>query len=586
MAMLTADGAVRVWVANRWRTAQGFPTGVAAIAQGADELWCVTEQGAAYCWKAGSGWRHDETIADVVSLSFSADNTLYAALADGAVHARTSGADEWSPTAIRTNSELTRAVRTAARKPGWLRFGMRSLLVVFVLLAVLLGPLRWFWQFNKRVKEQEVAVAILESQGAVIQYAHEFDPTGKPIRKPTEPGPGWLKSLLGRHAVVTPVKLRWYLGDVDSSRLAALPSLRELEVGDLSQQDVVNIAKLKNLERLKIMPMDPFYGETADDFSPLGELRELSSVDIIVDGSPNLSFLRKLDNLKTLRIDANHVFELPQLGHLPKLESVHMTQPDSLTPLRGAKQLKTLVVEPEHFAHYAEHLKSLDGVEGLPNLVELEAANSNVHDLSPLRGLKRLESLNLAGAPAADLSPLADCTGLKYLAVGDEVQPQPIDLAPICKLPELEELSVFGAAVVQPDELARMKKLRYLRIHLPSTDLSGVARVTNLRELSVFFPLSEQRSPDLSELAGLKNLESLAIGSVDNVAPTSKMMRLMRLSIHGEDNLDLTPLAQAPALEELRYNHREIDLEQLKAAVANDKDPVREAAPATGRTPR
>lgn len=76
----------------------------------------------------------------------------------------------------------------------WLRFGLRSLLIIVTLLAVWLG---WI---AERAERQRRAVAAIHAAGGTVVYAHEVDEhRARRSNPPPPPGPTWLHAWIGPH---------------------------------------------------------------------------------------------------------------------------------------------------------------------------------------------------------------------------------------------------------------------------------------------------------------------------------------------------------------------------------------------------
>ena len=71
------------------------------------------------------------------------------------------------------------------------QFDLRSLFIILTLAAV------WLAVVFQRCREQRSAVARVLELGGSVQYEHERDQNGRPIRDAPLPGPTWLRRWLG-----------------------------------------------------------------------------------------------------------------------------------------------------------------------------------------------------------------------------------------------------------------------------------------------------------------------------------------------------------------------------------------------------
>ena len=82
-------------------------------------------------------------------------------------------------------------------------------------------------------------------------------------------------------------------------------------------------------------------------------------------------------------------------------------------------------------------LSELVGVEGLPNLLEIDCSDTQVSDLAPLAGLSNLRWLDCSSTQVSDLSPLASLSNLQWL---DCSYTRVSSLVPLVGLPNLKWL--------------------------------------------------------------------------------------------------------------------------------------------------
>ena len=125
------------------------------------------------------------------------------------------------------------------RRRGWLSVSLRSLLVLFTILAV------WMAIVANRARHQRRLVAALSQvPGAMIMYDHEWDLSAggeipMPLPLGPRPGPLWLRSRLGDEYFDTVIGVfltgRWEDGSAEEVRqnvqlVGELPNLRVLSL--------------------------------------------------------------------------------------------------------------------------------------------------------------------------------------------------------------------------------------------------------------------------------------------------------------------------------------------------------------------
>jgi hypothetical protein len=124
------------------------------------------------------------------------------------------------------------------------------------------------------------------------------------------------------------------------------------------------------------------------DLSPLSELSNLQSLDLMGTQVDNLSPLAELINLQSLNLWKTKVTDLSPLAGLTNLQALDLS--------------RTRVMD-------------LSPLSKLINLQYLSVINTNVSDLSPLTSLTNMQYLYISGTKVINLLPLAMLINLKTL---------------------------------------------------------------------------------------------------------------------------------------------------------------------------
>ncbi|GAA3096779.1 hypothetical protein GCM10010464_70390 [Pseudonocardia yunnanensis] len=198
----------------------------------------------------------------------------------------------------------------------------------------------------------------------------------------------------------------------------------------------------------------------------------------------------------------------------------------------------------------------LDGLDHLPNLVDLDLSGNNVGELSALVQAPQLTALTLTNNAVRDLSPLAGLTSLQELGLsGNEVT----DIAPLAGLTQLRFLGLSGNAV---------------------TDLRPLASLANLTELDV----SDNQVADVTPLAGLSRLDRLRLGRnlIADPSALQALPALTTLDVSGNRIRDAATLAGCPAVKELSIGGNPLadvgplrDMPALEGVDLSESDPTR-----------
>ena len=170
-------------------------------------------------------------------------------------------------------------------------------------------------------------------------------------------------------------------------------------------------------------------------------------------------------------------------------------------------------------------IRSIRGLESLPNLASLDLPNNGITDLTPLADLQKLASIKLTNNQVTDLTPLAG-------------------------LPVLNDLGLSGNTITDLKPLAHVATIRSLG--LSRNQISNLTPLTALTGLTTL-DVSENRVTNVAPLAHLKQLSRLTLAGnrISSPAPLNDLPSLSMLDIAGNRISDAATFAGFPALEEL-----------------------------------
>ena len=203
----------------------------------------------------------------------------------------------------------------AKRKPRWLRYSLRSMLLVVLVLSVWLG-----YKANQAAKQRRAVRTIYELGG---QVGYDFAYTE--YRQP--PGPAWIHKLLGIDWFNAVVDVDVIDFTVDDHQLAALigdlPDIKHMDLTDttVNGEGLEHVASLRQLETLSL-------GDTHITDANLRHLRRcraLTALWLYRTGitDAGLVHLSGLKNLKYLSVEYTKVTDegVARLqAELPNLE--------------------------------------------------------------------------------------------------------------------------------------------------------------------------------------------------------------------------------------------------------------------------
>jgi Leucine-rich repeat (LRR) protein len=202
----------------------------------------------------------------------------------------------------------------------------------------------------------------------------------------------------------------------------------------------------------------------ATDLAGLGELENVSNLDLSDNQLSELAPLGSLINLRQLFLHGNQIAHIGPLASLANLQFLYLNrnQVESLDPLDGLAMLGVLNVR-------ANRLTSLEGLD-LPDLGVLDAGENRIAALGTLSGLASLTQLDLRENQLADLAGIESLSQLKLLDVSDN----PVSaLAALVELNELEVLDLSGTDVESLTPLMGMQSV--INLDLGATLVSDLS---------------------------------------------------------------------------------------------------------------
>ena len=221
--------------------------------------------------------------------------------------------------------------------------------------------------------------------------------------------PAWKKVIQKQHFKgkdVTPT----------DEQLQEIGKMIFLDIED--NKDIKTLAPAEALQLLEIIKARNSGLESLDGIDNLINLKEIDCSDN--DNINSLIPLSSLNNLEKINCGNTMIKSLVPLRNLEKLRNldVHYTTIVDLRILKNLKNLTTLDVSQNI------SLFSLDGVNYMTDLMNLNCSESNVDNLLPLSKLKNLQRLDCSNTKIESLRPVQlvktlqdiDCSGTKIKA--------------------------------------------------------------------------------------------------------------------------------------------------------------------------
>ena len=280
----------------------------------------------------------------------------------------------------------------SARSRQYLRMSLRTMMVLVLILAVLLG-----WRVNK-ARQQARAVAAVQKNGGWVHYDYEF--VGGKLTKGAEP---WAPRLL-----------RTILGDEFFQEIEHVSLVYDDSTGtrydnkDLTTRDDL-FAQIASQPGIKTLLL---HGTQATDegLKYVGKMTSLESLyfwDATSITDAGVAHLAGLKNLKNVHISWSKITDesLVLLSSLPKIEELslqdnHFSDAGFLR-LKGQNTLKQLATGQGSFEVTDEGLIHLKEFKNL-SLVDLQNSKVTAQGLYRLKGMPSLKTLWISGTPITD----------------------------------------------------------------------------------------------------------------------------------------------------------------------------------------
>ena len=174
----------------------------------------------------------------------------------------------------------------------------------------------------------------------------------------------------------------------------------------------------------------------------------------------------------------------------------------------------------------------------LLKLINLDAEDRQITDLTGLEHATQLQNLNLGGNQISDISPLTSLEIIESLVLPDN---QISDISVLTGLENLTWLNLSGNQIRDLNGLTDLPVLSGLDLTSNQIrDITPLAGLTQLRGLWLWY----NHIPDISPLAELSHLTHLHLENnvISDVSPLAGLINLERLAL--DDNLifDISPL--------------------------------------------
>lgn len=285
---------------------------------------------------------------------------------------------------------------------------------------------------------------------------------------------------------------------VNMGALVGLVGLKELNLSKTGIDDIAELATLKNLQRLDLQ------GTNLSGLFGVGEMSSLKELNIESTPLIDLNPLRAAQNLEVLYADQSGINSLTPLSGLRNLRKVYcdntaITEEDAQSFMR--KNPKILVISgsanlqdwwkgmsPIWKEVFRKQLPFEDepGRDQLQVLVNAEKLSlrdmRQIRSLEPVQAMRNLKEINLSNSGVLDLKPLAELTSLEYIyADSSSIS----DLSPLESLAKLKEITFSNTSVASLEPLRSLFNLEL--INADYTSIRSILPVKGLLSLKQMY---------------------------------------------------------------------------------------------------
>ena len=232
-AVLRDDGSVAYEADGVRQESPKIPGGGKQLAIECKGLWCLSNAGKVYFWQPSmKAWQREKQFRRPTSVNCLADGSICIGTASGEALVQVDG--KWADS-IEAGRWLD-----IQKRPSRIRFGLRSLMLVFLGAAICLGPITAVM----RAKQRHRTLRMLKDQGNRYSYAHHHEDV--------ELHPPWYTMIVGKEICyeLESLTIDEELPDLNVAWVKDVSSVGFLDLSDIASLD--GIEQFRELNSLRL----------------------------------------------------------------------------------------------------------------------------------------------------------------------------------------------------------------------------------------------------------------------------------------------------------------------------------------------
>ncbi|MEI6173738.1 MAG: leucine-rich repeat domain-containing protein [Bacteroidota bacterium] len=407
------------------------------------------------------------------------------------------------------------------------------------------------------------------------------------------------------------------------SDISIIPTFQLLSVLDISGTKVTSLEPLRDMTTIIDLRINH---TNINDLGPVSSLTKLEILNISVTPVDKLDALKDLSDLHILIADSTGISSLAPLTNLAGLQRVYCnnskigrneaqnflkTHPDA-TLVYASKELaawwKGMNAEWQNVFNFYQKLDNPPSTEQLHKLVLLDSINiigrmsvtslqpleelillrnlqcqsTGITSLDPLKDLTEIKVLNASNTKIASLQPLSGTTNLSILNIDNTLV---ADLSPLYPLTSLQFVYADNTPVEGPDADKFAEKnpgcmlvfqtfentewwnglsAAWKDVLLQQVNVKGTPDKIQLQQIAGLAKIVVAENPQISDLSPVQHLSRLTElqfsgTTVSKLDPVSHMPKLKALRCPKNPVTDLTPVTGLPNLTELDFSNTQVE---------------------------